>query len=229
MALLTRYCLVFVLFVIIAFSTSRFLWASATDADFEQCKSLSVEILQRCLSQSVNSGDPSCWNESQDAFKFCQRRIKKLYDVELNTKRRNAEKEALKERLLESKKSSSNYTDNISITYPDKSKKFLSFLNDNRNQQVVINSLIDVSLSSELSYQIWEQWLIEEYLKDNRSPLPLDGLVGRNLLILKLKGNRLLPVKHGGTGVVQLNISGKFQIKYKQTSPKIKEFILVEI
>lgn len=130
MAFLARYVLCFVSLLIFLFSGSTPLIASATDADFQHCKTLSVEILQRCLSQSTNSGDPVCWSESKDAFRFCHQRIKKLYDVKSNDKRRIAEKQAQKNRLLKSTNAKI-FTDNISITYPDKSKIFISFLNNN--------------------------------------------------------------------------------------------------
>lgn len=114
----------------------------------------------------------------------------------------------------------------ISVTYPDNGE-FSEFLMENRGKTVYLSPVIDMSLSSEESYQIadligyMEGVTYEQpdsasgidLFEDNSSlSIPLDGLTTGEFLRLKLLGSRTLSISYGGTGVVQFPIDGFFKV-----------------
>lgn len=114
----------------------------------------------------------------------------------------------------------------ISVTYPDNGE-FSEFLMENRGKTVYLSPVIDMSLSSEESYQIadligyMERSTHEQadsasgidLFKDNSSlSIPLDGLTTGEFLRFRLLGNRTLPISFGGTGAVQFPIDGFFKV-----------------
>jgi len=128
---------------------------------------------------------------------------------------------------LENPKSEmSRWEEGISVTYPDNGE-FSAFLMENRGKTVFLSPVIDMSLSSEESYQIadligymegvphqqsGDAGGIDLFQENSSLSIPLDGLTTGEFLRFKLLDSRKLSISHGGTGVVQFPIDGYFKV-----------------
>ncbi len=136
---------------------------------------------------------------------------------------------------------------NISITYPDEGE-FIDFLYANNGKKISLSSYIDMSLSSEESHQIASLIgyiesaldLVEpngdlasdaiDLFQENASlTLPLDGLKTGAFLQFILLDQRVLPISHGGSGVVQFPIDGYFKVAVLARSGPRMLFELTEL
>jgi hypothetical protein len=121
------------------------------------------------------------------------------------------------------------YAGNINITYPADNNRFLEFLESNVGKTVKISSMLDMSLSSDESFQIAELFGIENFENSPSTEIPLDGLNQQTCLKLNLLGDRKLPISFGGTGVVQFPLNGSFKVERTAQSGLRSVFHLTEM
>ena len=69
--------------------------ASPTHSDWEKCNNIAVNILRSCLA----ADHIDCWSMSLQGYQDCRTMISQSYSTETKSKRVEAEKHALKQRI----------------------------------------------------------------------------------------------------------------------------------